>query len=198
MQLNHICCAKLKTDCTKNCTFIAKYRIKDAWYCGHHIDKVDCLICMETCAPKTEICLPCCKNGRFHMTCISRWVLNGHFTCPLCRATLPSYMDTEWFRLTEHYQWQQFDIMPMYHPSLMGDDILEFLYISGVSFDDVLALQFEHPKLYWEYANLIKYWTLFGDYDTTVISKFVGRKLIPFAKKYNLTNVIRNHFKMDI
>ena len=80
----------------------------------------------------------------------------------------------------------------------MSDDVLEFLYVSGISFDDVLSLQYEQPKVYWEYANLIRYWLQYGDYDTTVISQFVGRKLITFAQKYNLIHVIKNHFKMDI
>ena len=198
MTTNNICSATLKTNNGKQCSFLAKYKINDMWVCGHHVDKVECLICMETCSLETQISLPCCKHAKFHASCISRWVLSGHFTCPLCRTTLPASLDIEWFRLTEHYQWRFFDIMPMYHPSLMSDDVLEFLYVSGISFYDVLSLQYEQPKVYWEYANLIRYWLQYGDYDTTVISQFVGRKLIPFAQKYNLIHVIKNHFKMDI
>jgi hypothetical protein len=198
MTTTNTCSAILKTCNGRTCSFTAKYKIENKWYCGHHIDKDDCLICLEKCDLKNRIDLTCCKHARFHDSCISRWILNGHFTCPLCRSSLPSSMDIEWFRLTEHYEWRFFEIMPMYHPALMGDDVLEFLYLSGVSFDDVLTLQYEQPKLYWEYANLIRYWMVYGDYNTSVISTFVGRKMIPFAKKYNLIDVLKNHFKIEV
>ena len=80
----------------------------------------------------------------------------------------------------------------------MSEQVLDFLFLSGMSFDNILQLQFEEPDVYWEYANLVRYLSKFGNYEAEVIINVVGRKFKPFAVKYSLQNVLLNNFNMRV
>lgn len=134
----------------------------------------------------------------FHTSCIQKWVKSGHFTCPLCRQELPVEFDIPWFKMTGSFRRDEFVVKPKHHPKLMSEKVLDFLFVSGMSFDNILQLQFEEPDLYWEYANLVRYLLKFGNYEADVIISMVGRKFKPFAVKHGLENVLLNNFNMSV
>ena len=45
----------------------------------------ECAVCLETLKARELVAVLQCKHV-FHGTCLSRWVGEGHFSCPICRA----------------------------------------------------------------------------------------------------------------
>jgi len=189
------CSSKLVTNNASQCRFHGKYLHTDnKWYCGHHVPRPDCAICLEPCTMSDITILDCSHS--FHTHCLKRWIRRGSLTCPLCRTTLPSSFDIPWFRMTSCFRSNEFTVLPMYHPDLMSEHVIDFFLESGMTFNNVLQLQFDKPDVYWEFANLVRYWLKFGSADTHVISKVVARKFISFARKNNLEHVYRNNFNL--
>ena len=196
-EMSMLCEANLLKNKALRCNFMGKYiHTDDKRYCGRHLPRPDCVICLEKCDLNTYTKLGCTHS--FHTLCIQKWVKSGHFTCPLCRQELPTEFDIPWFRMTGSFRHEEFVVLPKYHPKLMSEQVLDFLFLSGMSFDNILQLQFEEPDVYWEYANLVRYLSKFGNYEAEVIINVVGRKFKPFAVKYSLQNVLLNNFNMRV
>ena len=47
----------------------------------------ECAVCLETLKAGEVVAVLECKHI-FHGTCLSRWVGEGHFSCPVCRAEI--------------------------------------------------------------------------------------------------------------
>ena len=187
------CSGQLKTNPERPCKFQGKYiHTNNQWYCGHHLPRENCSVCLEPCTMNEMTVLDC--SHTFHTHCLKRWVRRGSMTCPLCRSVLPDKFDIPWFRMTTCFRSAEFIVLPIYHPDLMSENVIDFFLESGMSFNNVLQLQFENPSVYWEFANIVRYWLQFGNADTNEISKVVKRKLFPFAKKYSLERVLHNIF----
>ena len=188
-----ICSSKLTTKTNIPCGFPGKYLHSDNnWYCGHHLPKKECTICFENCTMNNTTVLNCAHV--FHTQCLKRWVRRGSMTCPLCRTELPTSLDIPWFRMTTCFRSAEFSVLPPYHPELMSEVVIDFFIASGMTFTNILQLQFEKPNVYWEFANLVRYWLQFGNADTDTISKSVARKFKSFAKKHSVEHVLRNNF----
>ena len=48
-------------------------------------EAAECVVCLETLKAGELVALLECKHT-FHGSCLSRWVGEGHFSCPICRA----------------------------------------------------------------------------------------------------------------
>lgn len=64
------------------CRKRAKY---DNKFCHNHYQE-ECCICLENVTPRISPKLDC--GHWFHQKCLSGWMVNDNFTCPLCRKEL--------------------------------------------------------------------------------------------------------------
>ena len=58
------------------------------------IDRFTCAICLSNEIPQEEECTTNC-NHKFCLSCINHWFNQETTTCPLCRAIITSYNNTE-------------------------------------------------------------------------------------------------------
>ena len=58
------------------------------------IDRFTCAICLSNEVPQEEECTTNC-NHKFCLSCINHWFNQETTTCPLCRAIITSYNNTE-------------------------------------------------------------------------------------------------------
>ena len=69
---------------SKNCACAYKAKEGIEW-CGRHLPKEDCSICLEAVTSRTETKTAC--GHVYHKKCLSKW-LETKYTCPCCRTEL--------------------------------------------------------------------------------------------------------------
>lgn len=73
---------------TKRCKInnCRKAKCNDTDYCQYHLkDFKECVICCNYVASKTILQLKLCSHS-FCNDCITKWIQNEKYTCPLCRT----------------------------------------------------------------------------------------------------------------
>jgi hypothetical protein len=191
-------CEGFVLNTNKWCTFNGKYQNSEGkWYCGHHIRKPECTICLETCCKQDELKLQC--GHVYHITCIQRWIKTGKFSCPLCRRELPPELDIPWFCLDSVKIPLGFNILPKHHFELYNANLISFATKCSLNYDVLMILQYEEPNLFWEYMNLVRYWVITQQaINTDIICDTIARRFKPFAVRYNLHEFMLVSFAIDI
>lgn len=190
-------CEGYRKTTQKCCTYRGKYNHNGRWFCGKHIPLNDCSICFEDIVKTKEIILDCSHN--YHKDCIMKWVLKGHFTCPLCRKQLPECLELKWYELDGVVLPDNFYILPKNHNLLYNIDIITFSNDCAMSYNMFMILNYEHPELFCEYANLVRYWIhQQTNIQKSIVTDNMARKFEPFAKKYFLHDFIRLCFDVQL
>lgn len=179
------------------CVRNGKFNSKGHWYCGYHVPKSECSICLENLVKKEEIVLQC--NHSFHTNCIHSWIKTGKFTCPLCRQKLPKELDIPWFCLNSVNFPHGYTILPPNHFELFHITIISFAEQCSLPYGILMILNYEEPSLFWEYTNLVRYWIITNQgINTDVICDTISRKFEPFAKKHKLAEFMMVSFGINI